>query len=197
MGSKPPIHLSGDRDPWERQDRESHKQYSRFRTFLEMGRTRTLKQAAQMLGALGDTVSYRTLMQYAYEQRWTERAEAHDRDQDRLERERLLKLRDEMLARHRKLAAGLTAKAVARLTDLKPAELTALDIVRFIRQAAELERAALGQPERVIGLSGPTGGPVAVEDFSHYPPEERKARLLQVHAELGRRAAAGDGDDDE
>lgn len=197
MGSKPPIQLATDRDPWERQNGESNRQYSRFRTFMELGRGRTLKQAVEMLHGLGDNVSYRTLMQYAYEGRWTERAEAHDRDQDRLERERLLVLRREMLARHRKLASGLMAKAVARLQSLNPAELTALDVTRFVRQAAELERAALGEPERTVAVSGPGGGPILVDDFAQYTPEERKARLEAIHAELGRRVALHDADEDD
>ena len=197
MSSKQPIQLATDRDPWERQPGESHKQYSRFRAFLELGRVRTLKQAAEMLHGLGDAIAYRTLQQYSYELRWTERAEAHDRDQDRLERVRLLQLRREMWARHRKLAGGLTAKAVERMKNLKSAELTPLDLVRFLRTAAELERAALGEPDTTVALTGPAGGPVVVEDFSRYSPKERRARLEALASELGRRAALRDDEDDD
>lgn len=197
MGSKPPIHLARDRDPWDRQDKESNRQYSRFRTFMELGRARTLKQAAEMLQAVGDPIAHRTLMQYAYENRWTERAEAYDRDQDRLERDRLLQLRNEMLSRHRKVAGGLMAKAVARLQSLNTAEMTALDVVRFVKQAAELERVALGQPERTVGVTGADGGPVLVDDFGQYTPEERRSRLEAIANELGRRVQAYSDDDDE
>lgn len=196
MGSKRPIRLSEDREPWDRQPGESNRQYSRFRAFMELGRGRTLKQAAEMLNTLGDTISHRTLMQYAYEHRWTERAEAHDRDQDRLERQRLLVLRREMMARHRKLASGLMAKAVARLQTLPPADMTALDIVRFVRQAAELERTSLGEPEHTVAVSGPGGGPIAVDDFSQYTPEERRVRLEAIRDELTRRVASSDDDED-
>jgi hypothetical protein len=197
MVSKPPLHLADDRDPWERQPGESHRLYSRFRTFMELGRTRTLKQAAEMLHAIGDKVGYRTLQQYGYQFRWTERAEAHDRDQDRLERERLLKLRQEMLARHRKLASGLMAKAVAKLTTIQPADLTALDVVRFVRQAAALERAALGEPEQTVAVTGAGGGPVVVEDFGQYTPAERRARMQALAQEISRRALSHTDDDDE
>ena len=100
------------------------------------------------------------------------------------------------MARHRKLASGLMVKAVERLKGLQPAEMTPLDVVRFVRQAAELERASLGEPERTVAVSGPGGGPVAVDDFSQYSPEERRARLEQIATELGRRAASYDDDDD-
>jgi len=198
MASKPPIRLDPDRDPWERQPGESHRMYSRFRSFMELGRMRTLKQAMEILHTLGDkSVAYRTLQQYSYENRWTERAEAFDRDQDRLERAKLMVARREMLARHRKLASGLMAKAVTRLQAIPAGELTALDIVRFVRTASELERFALGEPEKTVAVSGPGGGPILVDDFSHYTPAERKARLEQIASELGRRAAMHDEDDDE
>ena len=114
MSSKQPIHLGTDREPWDRQNGESNRQYSRFIAFRDLGRMRTLKQAVEMLHGIGDnSVSYRTLMQYAYEYRWTERAEAWDFAQDRLEAARLLELRREMHSRHRRLASGLMAKAVS------------------------------------------------------------------------------------
>lgn len=196
MGSKPPIRLSDDRDPWERQPNESHKMYSRFRSFMELGRSRTLKQAAEMLHALGDNVGYRSLQQYSYEGRWTERAEAYDRDQDRLDRELLLRLRREMMERHRKLASGLMAKGVNALQKIKPEDLTPLDVIRFTRFASELERAALGEPERTIAVTGQGGGPIITDDFSHLTPQERRLRLEAIAGELSRRAALRDDDDD-
>lgn len=191
MGSKQPIHLAVDREPWDRQAGESNRQYSRFRVFMELGRTRTLKQAVEMLHGVGDNgVSYRTLMQYAYEYRWTERAEAHDRAQDQLEAQRLLQLRTEMYSRHRRLASGLLGKAVTALQSLQPADLTPLDIVRFIKYGAEMEHRALGEPTQIHQHQGPAGGPVQVHDMSHLSPEDRAARLTQISAELARRASA-------
>ncbi|MCZ7478926.1 hypothetical protein [Micromonospora sp. WMMC273] len=197
MSSKPPITLSSDLDPWDRQPGESHRQYSRFQTFMELGRGRTLKQAAEMLHGLGDKITYRTLMQYAYEYRWSDRAEAHDRDQDRLERERLLVLRREMLARHRKLAAGMLGKAITSLQNLQPAQMTPTDITRFVKLATDLERVALGEPERTVAVTGAGGGPITVDDFSQYTPAERRARLEQITTELSRRAALHDDEDDD
>lgn len=197
MSSKPPIKLSSDLNPWDRQPGESNRQYSRFQTFLELGRGRTLKQAVEMLHGLGDTISHRTLMQYAYELRWTDRAEAHDRDQDRLERARLLVLRREMTARHRKLASGMLAKAVAALQGLQPAQMSPTDVTRFVKLATDLERVALGEPERSVAVTGPNGGPVLVDDFSQYTPAERRSRLQQITDELARRAALHDDEDDD
>lgn len=198
MSSKQPIHLAVDREPWDRQPGETHKQYSRFEIFRQLGRMRTLKQAVEMLHGVGDaSVSYRTLMQYAYEYRWTERAEAHDRAQDQLEAARLLQLRNEMYSRHRRLASGLLAKAVAGLQNIQPADMTPLDVVRFIKYGAEIETRALGEPTQIHTHTGPGGGPVQVDDMSHLSPADRAARLTQISAELARRAAASAVTDDD
>lgn len=192
-----PLTIAGDRDPWERQPGESLRMYSRFRAFLELGRARTLKQVAETLQVLGDEVGYRSLQQYSYRWRWTERAEAHDRDQDRLDRERLLARRREMTERHLKLSTALMAKAVERLRQLPAADLTALDVVRFVRTAVAIEQAALGEPERTVAVTGPAGGPLVVEDFARYTPQERQDRLRALLAELGRRVGGSGADEDD
>lgn len=198
MGSKPPIHLATDREPWDRQPGESNRQYSRFLVFRDLGRMRTLKQAVEMLHGIGDTsVAYRTLQQYAYEYRWTERSESWDFAQDRLEAARLLQQRREMHARHRKLASGLMAKAVTALTALQPGDMTPRDIVAFVKQGADIERSALGEPTVIAQHQGPGGGPIAVDDMSHLSPEDRSARLAAISAELARRAASAAVSDDD
>jgi hypothetical protein len=198
MSSKAPINLADDREPWDRQSGESNRQYSRFRVFMELGRTRTLKQTVEMLHGIGDDkVAYRTLMQYAYEYRWTERAESHDYAQDQLEAAKLLRLRQEMYARHRKIAGTLQAKAVEALKEVSPEDLTPLDIVRMIRYGTQIEATALGEPTQITQVSGPAGGPVLVDDMGRLTPEERNARRLALSAELARRAKASQVHEDD
>lgn len=191
MSSKAPIHLAVDREPWDRQQGESQRQYSRFRIFMELGRGRTLKQAVEMLHGVGDSsVAYRTLMQYAYEYRWTERAESHDFAQDQLEAAKLRKLREEMYSRHRRVASGLLAKAVSALGNLDANTMSPLDIVRFLKYGTDIESRALGEPTNILQHQGAGGGPVEVADMSHLSPAERSARLTALAAEIARRAAS-------
>lgn len=198
MASKQPIHLAVDREPWDRQPGESNRQYSRFLIFRDLGRMRTLKQAVEMLHGVGDTsVQYRTLQQYAYEYRWTERAESHDFAQDQLEAAQLLQQRRDMYARHRKLASGMMAKAVAALQGLQASDLTPLDIVRFFKYSTDIEVRALGEPTQIHQQQGPGGGPVMVDDMSNLSPEDRAARLNAIAAELSRRANASATTDDD
>lgn len=190
MVDKPPITLASDRDPWDRQPAESERQFSRFRSYVELGRTRTLKQLAEMLHTMGDQVTHRSLYQYSYRFRWSERAEAYDRDQDRHHREQLMAARRDMIDRHRKVARNLQGKALQRLASLPVNELSPLDVVRMLRLSVLIEHKAIGEPDQRLTVTGADGGPVVVDNLSAYTGDERRRRLQELAAELARRAGA-------
>lgn len=190
--SKKPFRLSADVDPWDRQPGESELMFARFRVYLELGRTRTLTQAAEILTSTGDIaklkgVYIRTL---SSEFLWTQRTGAYDREQDRIERERLIERRRDMIRRHSAIANDLTAKAKVAMKNLKTEKLTPLDIVRWLRLAAQIEANALGMPFETVAVTGPAGGALVVDDLSQYTPEERRERLADIAGELARRAGA-------
>lgn len=197
-----PITLSPDRDPWERQNGESARQYSRYTVFRDLGESRTLNDALEIINATSTTkLAKGSLHQLSFIYRWTERCESWDAKQAQAEQRRLISLRRDMIERHRRIATGLTGKAVAAMSkiNLDKDALAPVDIVRFITLAADLERKALGEPTERVAISGPTGGPVQVEDLSRLSAEQRKARLGQIAAELARRAGRDlvTGDDED
>jgi hypothetical protein len=199
---KPPITLSGSRDPWEQQPAESDLMYSRFRTYLELGRARTLTQVVEILTTLGDRIgqssaggAYIRSLSHSY--RWVERCGAFDREQSRIEAERLVEQRRDLIQRYRSISGSLVTKAKAGLELLDVEELTALDIVRFFKIAFQIESTALGMPVDTVAVTGPGGGPMLVDDLGRLTPEERRQRLAQLAAEVGRRAAAPPDSDDE
>lgn len=194
------ISLSTDREPWERQNAESPRMFARFTCYRDLGDTRTLNAALEIINATTNkAISKGTLHQISCQYRWTERAEAFDNAASAAERQRLLMLRRDMIERHRKLSAGLTGKAVEALRQIKAEQLEPIDITRFLSVAADLERKALGEPTERVAISGPTGlGPVQIEDMGRLSPEQRRVRLGQIAAELARRAgrdAAVEDDD--
>lgn len=199
MTHKDPIPLSASRDPWERQPRESELMYARFRVYMGMGRTRTLTQAAEILTSTGDRAdlssAYMRSLSHTY--RWVERAGANDREQTRLEVERLVEQRRDLIKRYRSVGLSLSGKAKEALQKLKIENMTPLDIARFFRLAFMIESTALGLPVDTVAVTGPGGGPMLVDDLSRLTPEERRARLQQVASEIGRRAAAPPDSDDE
>ena len=188
----PAFRLSGDRDPWEHQPDESELMYARFRVYLELGRTRTLTQAAEILTSTGDTDGLRGvyMRELSAKYLWTQRTGAFDREQDRIEREALIEQRRDMIRRHRAIANDLSAKAKKALANLKTEKITPLDMVRMLKLAAQIESTALGMPFETIAVTGAAGGPVTIEDMAAYTPEERRQRLSDIASELGRRAGA-------
>lgn len=184
------ISLTPDREPWEKQNAESPRQYSRFTIFRDLGDSRTLNAALEIINATtSKKISKGTLHQISCEYRWTERAEAFDSAASAAERQRLVMLRRDMIERHRKLSAGLTGKAVQALQLIEPEDMDPGDVIKFLTTAADLERKALGEPTERVALSGPTGsGPVQFEDMGRLTPEQRRVRLGQIAAELARRA---------
>jgi hypothetical protein len=193
---KGPISLDATRDPWERQAGESARQYGRFTIYLGLGRVRTLKMCVRALNSRGDPVAHRTLQQVAWEHRWTERAEAHDLDQDQADRQQLVADRRDMVDRHRKVAAALLAKALSALGHIPPELLDVADVVKLVKLSTDLERVSLALPKEHVALTGPTGGPVQTEDLSGLTGDERRARLAEIAAELARRSGASGDDDD-
>lgn len=192
MATGDPIRLDSQRDPWEQQPGESDLMFSRFRTYLELGRTRTLTQAAEILTSTGDVAKLRGvyIRTISSQFRWSQRVGAWDREQDRLERERLVEQRRDMIRRHRAIANDLTAKAKAALGKVKIEKLTPLDIVRMLRLAAQIEAAALGLPSDTVAVTGPAGGPVLLDDLTGLTDEQRRDRLAELGREVMARAGA-------
>jgi hypothetical protein len=187
-----PFTLAPGLDPWERQPGESDLMYSRFAAYLQLGRTRTLTSAAEILTSTGDDAKLHGvyIRELSARFRWVERVGAYDREQERLERERLVEQRLDMIRRHRKIANDLGAKAKQALEKLVIEKITPLDMVRMFRLAATIEATALGMPFETLAVTGPAGSALLVDDLSQYTPDERRQRLADIAAQLHQRAGA-------
>jgi hypothetical protein len=87
-----------------------------------------------------------------------------------------------MVERHVREARALQAKALERLRALCPEELGPADLLRFIVEAAKLERLALGEPDTVQRheVTGRGGGAL------HFSLEEVVAAVRELEeAEYG------------
>lgn len=197
MATRQRLDITTDRDPWDRQPKESTKQYARFTLYRDLGRTRTLAQVHKTLTESGDPVKYDSLRQTAYEFRWSTRSEAWDLEQDRADRDHLIEARRDMIKRHRSVAGALITKAVQALKLIPVAEMQPADVVRYIKLATDLERIAIGEPQRTVAITGPAGGPIQTEDLTTLTTEERRARLAEIAAELSRRAGLDESEEDE
>jgi hypothetical protein len=144
--------------PWDRQQQEPEAAYGYFARYRDLGRARTVAAVAT-----GVNKSRDYLHKLASTWRWVQRAQAFDREQDRLYSEALTERRREMADRHARLASALQAKVVARLQSLDASKLTPGDIARWLEVTTRLERLALGLPDSATAVSGPDGAPIEVE----------------------------------
>lgn len=174
--------------PWDRQDDEPEKAYSYFALYRDLGRTRTVAKAAAEVHKSRDY-----LHKLASTWRWVQRAQAWDREQDRLYSEGLAERRRDMAERHARIASALQAKIVARLQSFDPAALTPNDIARWLEVATRVERLALGLPDSTTAHTGPDGGPIQAE-VSQMSEEQRAEFFRALIAEAQSRAGLSSPD---
>jgi len=149
---------------------------------------RSLTAVNKILTDLGDKLTYGTIRTQSFLYRWPERAQAWDRRQDELDRDRIVQARRDLIDRHLKIASALLTKAINALKTTKPEDLDPSDIVKWIKLASDIEIRALGEPTKTIAVTGPAGGPIQTEDLSALTPEERATRMRELASEFAARA---------
>jgi len=130
--------------------------------YRDLGPSRTLRAAAAVYYQRSTASAERQVDKWSCTFRWVERASAWDQHLDAAARRAQEEAQREMVERHVKEARALQAKALERLRSLCPEELGPTDLLRYIVEAAKLERLALGEPDVVQRheLTGPGGGPL-------------------------------------
>lgn len=143
-------------EPWLKWPQEKPDQYYAFCAFRDMPITqqggRTMERAYRYMktGDPDAEVSGRNPTWWVYKRafRWDERIDAYERS---LERRHLAAMDDQVLnaykemgERHAREAMALQAKALERLRGLDAGSMNADQVLRFIVQAATLERLARG-----------------------------------------------------
>lgn len=165
--------LAEDRDPWEKQPRESRKAYAAFSIYRDMGPLeRSLAKVARQVGR-----SRGMMERLSVRWQWVFRVEQYDAHEDRLRREALRKEQEEMLRRHAGLAALAIQKVILRLRGgkdriitaegqqqevpvlaLHPNEMDAQDLARLADVAVKIERLARGLPTEHAEVTGKVVG---------------------------------------
>jgi hypothetical protein len=81
---------------------------------------------------------------------------------DRQTREAQEQARREMGQRHAEVALALQEKAISRLKAMSPEELSSSDLIRYLVEAAKLERLSRGEPDTIEEQrhSGTGGSPI-------------------------------------
>ena len=147
-------------EPWEQQTGESSRAFGAFCVYRDLGPRRSLRAAAAAFYGRTAAATERQVDKWSRTFSWVERACAWDRHLDAEARRAQEEARREMVERHVREARALQGKALERLRALCPEELGPADLLRYIVEAAKLERLALGEPDAVQRheLTGRGGG---------------------------------------
>ena len=135
--------------PWEQQPGESSRAYGAFCSYRDLGPRRSLRAAATAFYGRASAALERQLDNWSHAFGWVERTSAWDRHLDAEARAAQEEARHDMVKRHLQEALALQSKALERLRALVPEELQPADLLRYIVEAAKLERLALGEPDTV------------------------------------------------
>ncbi|MGR3937017.1 hypothetical protein [Streptomyces sp. BRA346] len=163
-------------EAWERQPGESAAAWEAFACYRDFGLSRSIGKVAERLA------KSRTLIErWSTAHRWVLRAEAWDREQDRLWRSERHQAAREVARRHARLASAAQSKIVAQLQQLDPARLSPSDVIRWLEVTIRIERQAYGMDlvEVATGAKGPE-----TADVSELTDEERRSRMEQLRREL-------------
>ncbi|MFI5685834.1 hypothetical protein [Streptomyces sp. NPDC051636] len=163
-------------EAWERQPGESAAAWEAFACYRDLGLSRSIGKVAARLA------KSRTLIErWSTAHRWVLRAEAWDREQDRLWRAEQHQAAREVARRHARLASAAQSKIVAQLQQLDPSRLSPSDVIRWLEVTVRIERQAYG-----MDLAEAAAGSARVEttDVSGLTDEERRARMEQLRREL-------------
>jgi hypothetical protein len=138
-------------EPWERR-RESRPAFEAFAKYRDMGVKRSTARVAREAGKHKSQID-----RWSSAHDWVQRADAFDREQDRVWRLEQHEARREVARKHTRVGAAMLGKAVQRLQSIDVDKLTPNELERWVRTAAELERSAFGEAEVTA-----TGLPLAV-----------------------------------
>jgi hypothetical protein len=129
--------------PYERQEGESSRQFAAYLRYQAMPpEVRSLSRMCRR-GRTG------RIAIWCRDWRWVSRSQAWDSMIAEKIREAEILERIDMARRHARDAVSLQEKALQRLAELNPKELSAADVLRYLESAQKLERLARGEPESV------------------------------------------------
>lgn len=120
---------------WERQKGESAKAFEAFKTYCDLGASRSYKKVSELLGK-SEVLMYRWSSRWD----WKERARLYDNHLVELETEEKRQAVRKMSERQIKTAVFLQAKGIDALKNLDLDTMRPRDMVQFVVEGARLER---------------------------------------------------------
>lgn len=121
--------------PWERQKGESEKAFEAFMIYRDLGNARAISAVAEKLSKSRQLIS-----RWKSTWKWEERVRNYDNDLINQAKAQAAENIKEMTDRHIKIAMQLQAIALKSLSSLDTEEMSAKDLLQYIKTATTLER---------------------------------------------------------
>lgn len=195
------LSLSPDLLLWAKQPGETNDDYLRFQTFLELGPDRSLEQALEQWNTLTTDkkrVSLSLFKKLSMLNRWTERVGAWDTMKWNEDYKRRRKQLQDMRDRHRKHGIAMQVKGLQALNTIPVQAIGPNEARMLVTDGTKLEAVAIGNPDAehaaVAGTPREAGAPDPA-DTSAWTPEQRRQRLMALHAENAARLQPSYDDD--
>jgi len=169
------LMMAEEAKPWERQDGESAKAFEAFRTYRDLGPSRSIAKACSVLRGPG--FSRDMFKTWSARWKWVNRAAQWDSYLDEQRRKETENEITKMNKRHAEAAKMFQSKAIERLRNINLEEIDASQAIRFLAEGVKIERLAMGISDKVEHeITGAGGGPIAVVDQT----PERVAEILAI-----------------
>ena len=141
-------------EPWEIQSGETSRAFAAFKIYRDLGRSRSLPEAARALG-----VFHSVVRKWSYLRKWVERSKAWDVHCDEEDRRAMAKKRIE--TRDQEYVKGDRLVVVGSAGLEKIAEciddgklVAPADVVNMMKTGFAMKRQAVGEPDQVIQTEG-------------------------------------------
>jgi hypothetical protein len=135
--------------PWERLPGESARSYGAFCVFRDIGARRSLRECCRRFYGDGSTANVRQISSWSSKWKWVDRCRAWDDHLDQQARAEQERLRKEMVQLHAQAARAAVEKALEAIRRTVPPDLKPADIIKWLVEAAKLERVSRGEPETI------------------------------------------------
>ncbi len=134
---------------WDKQPGESQKAYAWFCRYRDYGVDRSIAKVLQKyIGKASSAVQSRWSAKFD----WVKRAEAYDEHLEKERRKEYEAHNLEMGKRHIQQARALQEKAMIRLQQLDPAEMTPTELLRFLDLGMKIEKDSLPTSEDLASV---------------------------------------------
>lgn len=138
------LPMDPDREPWDIQPGETHRQYSYFQHYLDSpAHARSIQQTAAVIGKTKNYIWHLSSTHH-----WNDRVMAYDAEQRRRYELELEAERKKLIRQHLRVSEGLFTVVLRKIAGMDADQLTARDIGPVVTAAGDLARKALGMDDK-------------------------------------------------